>query len=530
MTAQPDQGTRTSGTFERLDRRMVVMRTLVTSGIVIIAAVPAWLGIHAEGGSIPGTFGIVAGGVVVLVIATALWEYLRWRATRFRTTPERFEWRFQLVVTRRRSLARERIRSVDITASPVHRVFGLATVVIGTGQQAASGEVGVKLDPVARTRAEALRVELLRRTAAGAEPEGEPAAERQAPLATLDRRWAAYAPLSFLTPALGAAVIGFLANVVSLFGPVGRIVDDARDGARQAIADVAVGATMAVVLALVTLVLFVAAAGAAGAVLLFAEMWWGYRLDREADGTLRVRRGLLTTRSISLEERRLRGVEFVEAPGVRLARAGRVDAVATGMRQGASSERTDHKTLLPAAPRRTAHRVTSAVLGEPSPPTGVPLSAHPRAALVRRLRWSLAPVLVVAAGAGVAASLTEGWWTGLAGMAMWLCLLGGVPIAALLAWDAYRNLGHALVGRYLVSRRGAWRRSTVALQRSGIIGWTVRQSIFQRRVGLLTVTATTAAGSGGYQVRDVGQGDGLRLAEEAVPDLLGPFVERTTQP
>ncbi|MBA0126186.1 PH domain-containing protein [Haloechinothrix sp. YIM 98757] len=515
---------------------MVVMRTLVTSGIVLIAAVPAGMGIHAEGRSIPGTLGILAGGVAAIMIVTMLGEYLRWRATRFRTTPERFEWRFQLVVTRRRSLARERIRTVDITASPLHRIFGLATVVIGTGQQAASGEAGVKLDPVARTRAEALRVELLRRTPA-AEPEDEARTrqqaqqleQQQAPLATLDWRWAAYAPLSFLTPALGAAVIGFLANVVSLFGPVGGLVDDARDGARQAIADVAVGATMAVVLALVTLVLFVAAAGAVGAALLFVEMWWGYRLDREADGTLRVRRGLLTTRSISLEERRLRGVEFVEAPGVRLARAGRVDAVATGMQHGGGSERTDHKTLLPAAPRRTAHRVTSAVLDEPNAPTGVPLAAHPRAALVRRLRWSLAPVLVVAAGFGVAASLTEGWRADLAGTAMWLCLLGGVPIAALVAWDAYRNLGHALAGRYLVSRGGAARRSTVALQRSGVIGWTVRQSIFQRRVGLVTVTATTAAGSGGYQVRDVGEADGLRLAEEAVPDLLGPFVERTAQ-
>nr|WP_089300815.1 PH domain-containing protein [Haloechinothrix alba] len=512
---------------------MVVMRTLVTSGIVLIAAVPAGVGIHAEGRSIPGALGIVAGGVAAIVLATVLGEYLRWRATRFRTTAQRFEWRFQLVVTRRRSLARERIRTVDITASPLHRIFGLATVVIGTGQQAASGEASVKLDPVARTRAEALRVELLRRTPA-AEPEdealGQQPAQQQAPLATLDWRWAGYAPLSFLTPALGAAVIGFLANVVSLFGPVGGLVDDARDGARQAIADVAVGGTMAVVLALVTLVLFVAAAGAVGAVLLFVEMWWGYRLDRESDGTLRVRRGLLTTRSISLEERRLRGVELIEAPGIRLARAGRVDAVATGMQQSGSSERTDHKTLLPAAPRRTVHRVTSAVLDEPDAPTGVPLSGHPRAALVRRLRWSLAPVLVVAAGAGVAASLTEGWRADLAGMAMWLCLLGGVPIAALLAWDAYRNLGHALAGRYLVSRRGAVRRSTVALQRSGIIGWTVRQSIFQRRVGLVTVTATTAAGSGGYQVRDIGEADGLRLAEEAVPDLLGPFVERTARP
>jgi putative membrane protein len=67
----------------------------------------------------------------------------------------------------------------------------------------------------------------------------------------------------------------------------------------------------------------------------------------------------------------------------------------------------------------------------------------------------------------------------------------------------------------------------VALQRRGIIGWTVRQSVFQRRAGLATVLATTAAGSGAYAVRDVGTGTGLDAADAAVPALLAPFLERT---
>jgi putative membrane protein len=95
----------------------------------------------------------------------------------------------------------------------------------------------------------------------------------------------------------------------------------------------------------------------------------------------------------------------------------------------------------------------------------------------------------------------------------------------MLAHDAYRALGHTLVGDYLVARSGTVRRATVALQRRGIVGWTVRRSWFQRRAGLVTVIATTAAGSGAYAVRDAAEADGLALADAAVPDLLRPFLE-----
>jgi putative membrane protein len=67
-------------------------------------------------------------------------------------------------------------------------------------------------------------------------------------------------------------------------------------------------------------------------------------------------------------------------------------------------------------------------------------------------------------------------------------------------------------------------RSTAALQRTGVIGWTVSQSLFQRRVGLVTVIATTAAGHGQYAVVDVTIAEGLAVAQQAVPGLLEPFL------
>lgn len=106
----------------------------------------------------------------------------------------------------------------------------------------------------------------------------------------------------------------------------------------------------------------------------------------------------------------------------------------------------------------------------------------------------------------------------------WPTALALVPVAVLLGWDRYRSLGHALTDRYLVARNGSTTRVTVALQRTGIIGWHLTQTFFQRRSGLLTLSAITAAGAGVYHVVDIDADDGLALADRAVPGLLRPFL------
>jgi putative membrane protein len=199
-----------------------------------------------------------------------------------------------------------------------------------------------------------------------------------------------------------------------------------------------------------------------------------------------------------------------------------VDAVVTGMATRADKDKAHHSTLLPAAPRAVADRVAAAVLREPvSPAEAVHLSPHPLAARGRRLRRALATVL-----AGELPLLVLGLLlTDVLLHIAWITAVVAVPVAVALALDAYRSLGHGSVGAYLVARSGSVRRSTVALQRRGIIGWTVRQSVFQRRAGLATVLATTAAGSGAYAIRDVDTGTGLDAADAAVPGILGPFLE-----
>jgi putative membrane protein len=103
-----------------------------------------------------------------------------------------------------------------------------------------------------------------------------------------------------------------------------------------------------------------------------------------------------------------------------------------------------------------------------------------------------------------------------------------LPIGALLAADRYRSLGHAVSasadGVTLVGRHGSLVRRRVMLSRDGIIGWNVHQSFFQRRAGLATLIATTAAGHQHYEIVDVELAEALRVADQALPGLVTPFL------
>ncbi|MFJ8750880.1 PH domain-containing protein [Streptomyces sp. NPDC102441] len=490
--------------WQRLHPRTVLVTALVTAGVAAGAAVPVTVALSGRLGY-AAAVGWALGGAAVLIGCAAVGDHVRWRRTRYRVGTERVDLHTGLLLVKRRSLARERIRSVDLTAHPLLRILGLVSVRIGTGEHT-GGDSTLTLDPVARAEGERLRRDLLDRAASGTS--GTP---RDGELATLDPRWIRYAPVSFAAPLLGGAAAGGVMQVSDWVGAQAEVIHWIADRFRDT----------PPVWTIAALIVAALVAGVIGALGLWVEMWWNYRLEREPGGTLRVRRGLFTSRSLSVEERRLHGVDLVEPLGVRLAGAARVDAIATGLTK--DEERSaDHNTLLPAVPRPLAESIAAEVLREPASPTGALLTGHPRAARDRRLRRALSvalvPVLVqVVLGALLTPVLL---WTALA------CAVVSVPVAVFLALDAYRSLGHTLSGGYLVTRSGTVRRSTAALQRAGVIGWTVKQSWFQRRAGLIDVTATTAGGGGAYTARDTDASEGLAFAADAVPGLLEPFLER----
>lgn len=474
--------------WAELDPRGAVVTATAFAGAGVAAAVPILWGV--------GTAALVwvVLGIVLLTAAGAVTEIVRRRFTRYRVGPDRVELRDGVVSRNHRTLPRERIRVVDLSADPLSRTVGLVQVKIGTGEQ---GGEGLTIWPVTAADGERMRAELTRVV--------EETADGR--LATLRPAWLGLSLLSFVTPALGLAAGGVIVNVSEWFGLQGALFSWVGG----------LATSLGLVLLIVLGAAAVAVVGTVGALAIHVELWWGHRLDREP-GQLRVRRGLLTRRSISLEERRLRGVDLVEPLTARLAGAARLDAVATGMTKPGEEDKAERSTLMPSVPRAEALRVARSVLGER---LDVPLDPHPRAARGRRVRWAL---LAVAGTGLLLAGLGLLWWPLL--HAAWIAVLLGLPIALALAFDAYRALGHALTDRYLVARHGTVRRTTVALDRNGIVGWTVRRTLFQRRLGLLTVRATTGAGGGAYSMPDVGESEGLTLAGRAGGDVVTQFLVR----
>lgn len=444
----------------------------------------------------------------------------RYLSTRYRITPTVVEVRRGILRRTHLTVPRDRIRTLDVSAHPLQRLLRLVRVDIGTGSSHAHA-ASVRLDGLPAATVPALRAELLHRApvAAGCAPATDPAADLapamttgpgEVELARLHRGWVALAPATLSGVVTGAVLIGFGFRLLQQarlnpvdFGPVERILGFLRGHS----------VWLDVVLAAVAVVIVVTILSVAGYVISYT----GFRLTRHPGGTLQVTRGLLTTRSTSLAEHRLRGVHRREPIVLRWAGGARLQAIATGLRRsggeggGAGSDGGGGSLLMPPAPAAEVRRVEAAVLGDDRL-VDTPLTAHGPAARRRRYTRALVGTLPVAAGL---AALT--WWAGLPPpiLALWAVL---VLVAFPLAADRYRNLGHAVVDGHLIIQVGSLDRRRTVLAVDGIVGVTVRRSLFQRRAGLATVIATTAAGAQHYDVPDLTWGTALQVAHRLVPE------------
>jgi putative membrane protein len=483
-------------TWHKLSRKMLAIHPVQE----LIRYFPALLGLliagHSSGhGPLWSLIGLgVAMGIGLL----------RWFTTSYRVTGDQVQVRRGVIRRQRLAVPLDRVRTVDLTAHAMHRALGLTRVTIGTGRSDRRKSEGVTLDALARPDAERLRERLLNKEFVPAE---RTAVGTQ--LAQVDPGWLRYGPFTMS----GFVTIGAIVAILSrVFGESGA--NPRRFGPIRAILDQLDGVPLGVAILEVTAAILVAVAIASTAGYLLT--FWNFRLSRPSDGTLHVTRGLLTSRATTIEERRLRGAEFSEPLLLRWVGGARCLAIATGLRVGRGSERGG-SVLLPPGPRAEAKRVAGAVLRTDEPMTAT-LVRHPRKAFRRRLIRALGGAsLVIAVLAIVVQAGGLPGWAPLAG-----CVL--LPLAILLAVDRYVSLGHVVAGGFLVGRWGSLVRRRWMLTNSGIIGWNIRRSFFQRRAGLVTLTATTAGGRQGYKIQDVTMDEAIRTGEESVPGLLRPFV------
>ena len=199
--------------------------------------------------------------------------------------------------------------------------------------------------------------------------------------------------------------------------------------------------------------------------------------------------------------RRLRGGTLREPLLVRLFGGARLDAVMTGV-DGAG----EASMLLPPCPKSTAGSVLAELIARADAVYG-PLHRHGPAATRRRWTRALVIPAVVAVVLVIVAVPVWAW-------AAWALL---TVCCALLALDRSRSLGHRVGEGWLVARTGSLQRRRDCIAAPGIIGWTVRQTLMQRRAGVATLIAATAAGVKHYQVIDVPADLAWSVAAQASP-------------
>jgi putative membrane protein len=499
------------------DWRWLSLRSLIVRPVTdLIRLLPVLLGLLFFG-SHRGADSYLGFAFAAVAIITSI---VRYCTTRYRITGERIYLRRGLLNQKVLSVPRDRIRSVDLSAHVIYRVLGLRKVMVGTGRNDRREGESLHLDALLLLDAEALRAMLLAEPAVtggagvgvvpGVSGLSAAAAPAEQELARLAPGWVRFAPFTLTGLVIVGVVIGFGTQVidathvnVTRIGTVHRLA--VRFGGLAPPEQVVDG-----VLAVLACLVLLSVAG-------YIALFWNFRLVRQGSGVLRVSRGLLSTRTTTIDTRRLRGAELSEPLLLRAVRGARCLAITTGLRVGRGAERGG-SLLLPPAPRRVATAVAAAVLSvSPELLTGELIQHGPAA---RRRRY----IRALAGACAVVLVLLVIWLTAHGPAWPWLSSLVLVPLAAALAADRYRSLGHRLTGDWLITRTGSLVRRRSVLSTDGIIGWRIHQSWFQRRQGLVSLAATTAAGRQDYVAHDIPIAAALAVAAAATGDLMTPYL------
>ncbi|CAM4089053.1 PH domain-containing protein [Nocardia ninae] len=507
--------------WSRLDKRMLLVHPVTE----VIKFIPVLIGSVILGTSSGNHVWSVF--PLILIVGFAL---TRWFTTTYRVGPTHVELRTGLIQRKKLAVPRSRIRSVDIEADLLHRLLGLAVLAIGTGQQAESGEK-FKLDALDARLVPDLRTALLAHTGTPQSVTGQPdptvdptgvtmakapEARSRREIAHWNPSWVRYAPLSLT----GFAIVAPIVGLAFQYG-VGQVLF--RSDAVQRVEN---GGAVIIALGTIALVAVIVLVVSLAACARYLTTYFGLRVTDDGR-TLHLRHGLFTTRQITLDLARFRGATVNEPLLLRLAGAAELEAIMVG--------ENPRQKILPQAPRTAIEHTLSHLLapnesqdktiarpaGGPSPGRA-PLLAHGPVARRRRHTRTLTPIAVAALvmlAFSIAGADFSPWW--------WLVPVLLVPVALALAEDRYRGLGHTVLPAtptsptWLITRSGSLDRDRDCLEAPGVIGWTVRQTFFQRRAGVATLVAAAAAGKKRYHVVDIPLDEAWALIDAVTPGQLG---------
>ncbi len=440
-----------------------------------------WLFVAFRDGIDLSSIGFLLVLIVVSVVASAVWGMLSWRATLYSIEGNSFRFRRGVLGRNERTIPLDHIQSVDIVQGVIQRIFNVVEVRIETagGGGSGRGEADVSLPAVSRPVAAELQRSLAPRrggTVAVAQPDAGVLTVEvpEAPQPVLIRR------LSMGRLLLAGATSGQIGIVLPLIATFSQLFDDVltpefvmRFAQEQGWLPNSVAVAVLLAFGVLLLAWLIAIAGA---VLAFA----GFTLSREGD-SLRIQRGLIERREVTIPINRIQAVQTVEnifrQPfGMVLVR---MESAGYGANAGVST------TLFPLLARAEVESFLKAAAPEFA--VSPPLQSLPRRALRRYVIRSALPALLLAA---LAVSLLV--WRGLSELAivpLSLVLLGGAY-----GWLRFKGVGWSVDRDHLVVRYRTLARTMAIAPRRRLQSRSFAQSPFQRRVGLATFSAQVGRG------------------------------------
>ncbi len=488
------------------------------------AAIPAVASFFGSGLSW-WVIALVAVGALLLLVVSAVWGFLSWRATTYRVSGGAFHLWSGVLQKNERTIPLEHVQSVDTVQGFMQRIIGsvsslkVVEVRIETAGGGA-GETDASLAALTRDDAASLRREIEgeRRDAAGHEEgvEAGPTIIRK-----LTSRELLIAGATSGQIGAAAALIGigsqFFDNFIDNFFSRGFV-----EGVFETIAPYAF---LAVALIVFAVGLFAWLLAIAGTIIAYS----GFTISRSTDGKyLNIKRGFIRRYEATIPISRIQAVRITE--GLLRQPFGLAMLRVESAGYGAGTEDVGvSTTLFPIIPRSQIRDF----LEEAAPEFAVEpeLNPLPKRAARRYIFRATAPWLAVFAVAG-----TVFFTSGLsASVGPLLIDLVGVPLppgvflaipaavvlvlAALYGWAAYRAAGWAMADDCFVSRSRTLARTTAIAPRKRLQSRNIVRSPFQRRIRLATLRTRVASGSGGatFEVVDMESSSARELIERLGP-------------
>jgi putative membrane protein len=311
--------------------------------LLIMAAAVGQQGLRDSEGFDPFYVGLAVLGATLLAV---VFGFVVWRTTRYRLTATELQVDSGLLQRRSRRVPLARLQSVDVVRPVIARVLGLAELRL---EVVGGGSTEAPLAYLNEADAQRLRSQLLARAAGRAEDVEQPPADA----------------------VLVAVPTGTLLASVVLGYPL--------------VLTVAVVAGAIVVLGLQATAAVPVLIGALPAYIGFMTVAvkrvlseYGFTVSESPDG-LRLRHGLLDTRSQTIPPGRVQSVRVLEPLFWRRWGWVRVEVDVAGYEGGRGEQQSATSALLPVAPRQLAEALVGRVLGG-----GLPVAA---AAVPARARW-----------------------------------------------------------------------------------------------------------------------------------------------